>query len=65
MTTKRKPYVREMTPTWWNKLGFYRCYMLLHGFLHLLGYDHETSEKDAQKMFSLQDEAFDKLREIL
>lgn len=31
MTTKRKPYVREMTPTWWNKLGFYRFYMLREG----------------------------------
>lgn len=28
MTTKRKPYVRTMTPTWWQKLGFYRFYML-------------------------------------
>ncbi|WP_413494166.1 fumarate reductase subunit FrdC [Morganella psychrotolerans] len=31
MTTKRKPYVREMTPTWWNKLGFYRFYMVREG----------------------------------
>lgn len=36
-------------------------YMLLHGVLHLLGYDHETNEKDAQKMFSLQDAVFEKL----
>ncbi|WP_413507167.1 fumarate reductase subunit FrdC [Serratia proteamaculans] len=28
MTTQRKPYVRIMTPTWWQKLGFYRFYML-------------------------------------
>ncbi|CAI1667194.1 Fumarate reductase 15 kDa hydrophobic protein [Serratia quinivorans] len=28
MTTQRKPYVRPMTPTWWQKLGFYRFYML-------------------------------------
>lgn len=31
MTTKRKPYVRPMTPTWWQKLGFYRFYMLREG----------------------------------
>lgn len=31
MTTKRKPYVRTMTPTWWQKLGFYRFYMLREG----------------------------------
>jgi probable rRNA maturation factor len=36
-------------------------YMVLHGFLHLLGYDHETSESDARKMFALQDELFDQL----
>ena len=36
-------------------------YMLLHGVLHLLGYDHETSEKDAEVMFKIQDEAFEKL----
>ncbi len=28
--------------------------MLVHGFLHLLGYDHETSERDACRMFRLQ-----------
>ena len=31
MTTKRKPYVRTMTPTWWQKLSFYRFYMLREG----------------------------------
>ena len=31
MTTKRKPYVRTMTPTWWKKLGFYRFYMIREG----------------------------------
>jgi probable rRNA maturation factor len=36
-------------------------YMVLHGFLHLLGYDHETSEKDAARMFKLQDELFERL----
>ncbi len=36
-------------------------YMILHGFLHLLGYDHETNERDARRMFKLQDELFDRL----
>ncbi len=36
-------------------------YMVLHGFLHLLGYDHETGKRDAKKMFELQDGLFEKL----
>lgn len=36
-------------------------YMLLHGVLHLLGFDHEKSQKEAQVMFNLQDDVFDKL----
>lgn len=36
-------------------------YMLIHGALHLLGYDHEKSALEAQEMFALQDEIFAKL----
>ena len=36
-------------------------YMVLHGFLHLLGYDHEANVRDAKKMFTLQDDLFEKL----
>jgi probable rRNA maturation factor len=36
-------------------------YMVLHGFLHLLGYDHEKSEREAKRMFQLQDEMFERL----
>ncbi len=31
MKTQRKPYVRAMTQSWWQKLGFYRFYMLREG----------------------------------
>ena len=36
-------------------------YMVLHGFLHLLGYDHEKSERAAKRMFALQDRMFDEM----
>jgi probable rRNA maturation factor len=36
-------------------------YMLIHGVLHLLGYDHEKNQEEAQEMFQLQDEIFDQL----
>jgi probable rRNA maturation factor len=36
-------------------------YMILHGILHLLGYDHEGSAAQAKKMFALQDKVFTRL----
>lgn len=36
-------------------------YMVIHGVLHLLGYDHEINERDAKVMFTLQDAIFEKL----
>lgn len=36
-------------------------YMVLHGILHLLGYDHEADEASAHAMFRLQDEVFEEL----
>jgi probable rRNA maturation factor len=36
-------------------------YMVLHGFLHLLGFDHEKSKRDAQRMFAIQDGIFDEM----
>lgn len=33
-------------------------YMLIHGFLHLLGYDHELSVNEEKIMFRLQESCF-------
>ncbi|MNK26221.1 Endoribonuclease YbeY [compost metagenome] len=52
-----KKQAQEHDLTYQQELG----YMLLHGVLHLLGYDHETGEADAKKMFKIQDEAFEHL----
>ncbi|MFN4245688.1 MAG: rRNA maturation RNase YbeY [Brevinematia bacterium] len=35
--------------------------LLVHGVLHLLGYDHETSEDDERKMMELQDRLIDEI----
>lgn len=40
----------------WSQKKEY-SYMVLHGVLHLLGYDHEQ-EQEAQEMFKLQDQIF-------
>jgi probable rRNA maturation factor len=39
-------------------------YLLIHGILHLSGYDHEASEKQAKEMFKIQDSAFEQLNTI-
>ncbi len=36
------------------------AYLVLHGFLHLLGYHHEQGGESAKKMYQIQDEIFDK-----
>lgn len=38
-------------------------YLVLHGILHLLGFEHESGEAAAQKMYQLQDDVFSKLME--
>ena len=35
--------------------------MLVHGTLHLMGYDHETSDEDAEEMEGIEIEILAKL----
>ena len=52
-----KKQAKEHGLTFQQELG----YMLLHGILHLLGFDHESDEKEAKRMFKLQDDVFEEL----
>lgn len=36
-------------------------YLLIHGILHLLGFDHELSKKNEEEMFAIQDKVFSNL----
>lgn len=48
-TTRTKEQAEEYGHSFMRELGF----LAVHGFLHLLGYDHETKE-DEEIMFTLQ-----------
>lgn len=37
--------------------------LLIHGILHLIGYDHEKSEEDERIMFEIQEKIFEKIKE--
>lgn len=40
-------------------------YLIIHGILHILGYDHETSEADAKRMREKENELFFALNNYL
>lgn len=52
-----KVIVQQAKDHQWSEFNEY-SYMVLHGLLHLLGYDHEKDDKKAQQMYRLQDRIF-------
>jgi len=40
-------------------------YMMIHGLLHLLGYDHEVSKSEEKVMFQIQNSCFEQVRHPL
>jgi len=37
------------------------AFLTVHSMLHLLGYDHETSEEDEKEMFAIQNESMNEI----
>lgn len=40
-------------------------YMMIHGVLHILGYDHELSKREEKMMFKIQDQIFEDVQNRL
>jgi probable rRNA maturation factor len=47
--------VARQAPEYNNSMKTELYLMIIHGILHLLGYDHEKNEKEAKIMFDKQD----------
>ncbi len=52
------PVLKEQAKTHEHNLRLEFVYLLIHGILHLLGYEHENSPRQAKKMFAIQDAVF-------
>jgi probable rRNA maturation factor len=54
------PKANEQAKEYGHSLLREICFLVVHGFLHLLGYDHET-ETEEKEMFSIQEEVLSRL----
>ncbi|WCN38780.1 rRNA maturation RNase YbeY [Aneurinibacillus uraniidurans] len=55
------PKAREQAEEYGHSFEREMGFLVAHGFLHLLGYDHET-EEDEKEMFARQDEILNRVR---
>jgi probable rRNA maturation factor len=53
--------IEKQAPDFGNSFEEEFYYILIHGLLHIVSYDHENSEEDAKKMFDVQDQYFHQL----
>ena len=54
------PVVKKTKPKLWTQQEWL-YYLILHGVLHLLGFDHEKSPAEAKKMYHIQNTVFQNL----
>jgi probable rRNA maturation factor len=56
------PVLKKQAKEQKHSLDHELLYMMIHGILHLLGYDHELSKAEEKLMFRLQDSCFEHVR---
>ena len=55
------PVIYEKTQAGAGSLSEQLCWLVLHGLLHLLGFEHEQGGRQAKKMYQLQEQLFEKI----